>query len=151
METREKTALLCAAHISLMALAAAGTEVFLVLLALSARLAWAAWARAVFLALFSVLNAGLLVLDIVFYLRRKEVVYKACITLYVMFLFFGAVAYALLETGFFAVVRDEKLLEEYLERSGSWMTFLFTSLQFLQVVVLPIPSTVTVVAGTATT
>ncbi len=138
-----------AIHISLMALAAAGTEGFLVLCILSARLDWAQWLRLGTLIFASALNAGVLVLDIVCYLKRKEVVYKACITVYVMLIFFGAVVYALLQTGFFAVVRDEKLLEEYLERSGSWMTFLFTSLQFLQVVILPIPSTVTVVAGTA--
>lgn len=95
------------------------------------------------------LNLGLLIVDLVFYFRRKELVYKFCITAYITAVFFAVGLYILLVTGFLDIMRDEGSFEAYLERAGSWMTALFISLQFLQVVILPIPSTVTVVAGAA--
>ncbi len=105
---------------------------------------------------FSVALAGgaLLVLAIfvaalIFRLRGMETPDKLCITSYVTVAFFVVVAYVLLKTGFFSIVRDEAALQTYLERAGSWVSVAFTLLQFLQVVVLPIPSTVTVVAGAA--
>ncbi len=138
-----------AAHTILIVLAAAATEVFLVLSLMRFR---AAWGETYFLLAVigaSVLNAALCATDLVFYFLRKEIVYKACITAYVMAVFFSAILYALIRTGFFEVMRDQERLEAYLERSGSWMSVVFTVLQFLQVVILPIPSTVTVVAGAA--
>lgn len=40
-------------------------------------------------------------------------------------------------------------LREYIESSGNWAVWVFILFQFLQVVILPIPSTVTVMAGVA--
>lgn len=95
------------------------------------------------------LNVAILAVDIVFYCRKKEVVYKSCITLYILFVFISVGAYVLLRTGFFDVIRDKDKFEDYLKHTGGFMTALFILLQFLQVVILPIPSTVTVVAGSA--
>lgn len=97
----------------------------------------------------SLVNAALAAVEITFYFLKKELIYKFCITAYVLLLFIAVVAYILLRTGFLEIIRDEKSFEEYLERSGSWMSVLFITLQFLQVVILPIPSFVTVAAGTA--
>ena len=149
MDEKGKRALWSAIHIVCMVLAAAATQVFLILCLLYFRGRWADWLWWSAVAGVSVLNAGVLAADFVFYFLRKEVLYKGCITLYVMAVFFGAVAYALLATGFFEIMRDEDALEAYLERSGGWMGFVFTALQFLQVVILPIPSAVTVAAGAA--
>ncbi len=136
-------------HIILMSVAAIIAEVFIVLCLTYFIQKWheALWWTAIIS--MSVLNLALLIIDIVFYLRQKETIDKLCITIYVMVIFFAAVFYALLATGFMDIVRDEDSLEEYLARSGGWMGVVFTVLQFLQVVILPIPSTVTVVAGTA--
>lgn len=95
------------------------------------------------------LDLALFVLDIIFRIREKEPFYKICITIYLLAVFFAAILLVLLKTGFFEIVRDADAFQSYLERSGGWMRVLFIGLQFLQVVILPIPSAVTVVAGAA--
>lgn len=136
-------------HVILMALSAAAFEVFLLLC-----LAYFTdeWSEALFYTAMiggSLFNAAALAVDLIFYFLGKEAIYKSCITLYVFLLLAGAVVYVLLRTGFMDIARDEKQFEAFLERSGKWMAAVFILLQFLQVVVLPIPSTVTVVAGAA--
>ena len=97
----------------------------------------------------TVLNFLLMLADLLFFFFRKELWYKLCITAYVCADFAVIIFYVLLRTGFFDIMSDEEGLEAYLERSGKWMAIVFVVLQFLQVVILPIPSTVTVVAGAA--
>ena len=56
------------------------------------------------------------------------------------FVIFNAVCFfVLLKTGFMEIFQDEGSFEAYLEKSGNFMTVLFILLQFLQVVILPIP------------
>ena len=110
------------------------------------------WPSALWWTVFSLssaLNAALLTVDLVFYFLKKQVVYKCCIIAYILFVFLAVGMYVLLRTGFMEVMRDEGSFQAYIERAGGWMTALFILLQFLQVVILPIPSTVTVVAGAA--
>ncbi len=99
----------------------------------------------------TILNAVLLAVDYTAYYMKKQIVYRFCIILYVLAIFFAAIVYALIETGFLEVIRDDKKLEEYISRAGNagWMAIVFILLQFSQVVLLPIPSTVTVAAGSA--
>ncbi len=101
------------------------------------------------LSLSTALNIALTTVDLVFYFLRKQMVYKFCIISFIFLDFLLIGLYVLLKTGFMEVMRDEGSFQAYVERAGSWMTVLFIALQFLQVVILPIPSTVTVVAGTA--
>ncbi len=135
-------------HIIGILLAAALFETFLVL-SLRFFTDWAPWLFWTVAVLSTLVNAALLSVDLIFYFLKKQVVYKCCITAYVLFDFLLIGFYILLETGFLEIMRDEGSFASYIERAGSWMTALFISLQFLQVVILPIPSTVTVVAGTA--
>lgn len=83
----------------------------------------------------------------VFY--EKWIVVKAMISVYVLLLFFLILCWILLKTGFFKVVDSPEKLQQYLEKAGVWMPILYMILQFLQVVVLPIPSVVSTVAGVA--
>ncbi|MDE5548608.1 MAG: VTT domain-containing protein, partial [Clostridia bacterium] len=136
-------------HIACMLLAAGLYALFLILCVGLLRERWSGALCTATLVLGLILDAALLAVDIVFYCRKKEVIYKSCITLYVLFIFVFVGAYVLLRTGFFDVIRDKDKFEEYLKRTGGFMTALFILLQFLQVVILPIPSTVTVVAGSA--
>ncbi len=145
MTKNQKTAL----HIIIMFLVAATAELFLVL---CVQYFAGSWSKPLYLfALLggTALNAVLLALDITFYIVGKEVVYKACITAYMLILIFAVMFYILLRTGFFEIMQDKEEFSNFLERSGKWMAVVFVTLQFLQVVVLPIPSTVTVVAGAA--
>ncbi len=136
-------------HILFITLAAAVTQVFFLLCLYSVCGGWARWLYLTVLIGGTALNAGLYAFDIVSYFLEKEFWFKACIIAYVMLVFAGVVFYILLKTGFMEIAGDEELLEAYLERTGVWMSVLFVLLQFLQVVILPIPSTVTVVAGAA--
>ncbi len=97
----------------------------------------------------SVLNVALLFAAFLFRLFGKELAFKCCVTVYAFAVICAVMLYILLRTGFFAIVKDEEAFEAYLKRSGSWMSVVFIVIQFLQVVILPIPSTVTVVAGAA--
>lgn len=134
-------------HVVCLAILAA---LYLVLFVLSARAFRGVLSNALYYLILSggsVLGAGLLVTDYVTYFLGKQMIYRFCIIALVFLIFVAAVAYALIVTGFLEVIRDAKKLEEYIERSGSWMSCVFILLQFAQVVILPIPSTVTVVAG----
>ncbi len=134
-------------HVGCTVIAAVLFEVFLVL---CLHYFYGKWRQEFYLLALiggSIVNAAVFTVDLVFYFLKKEVVYKFCITAYILGIFFAVAFYILLSTGFFEIMNDEGAFEAYLERSGKWMTALFIALQFLQVVVLPIPSTVTVVAG----
>ncbi len=133
----------------LSALAAGVFQLFLVLCLLHLR---ERWGEAAFLSLVvagSVLNAALYAVQSVCYLKGKETVYKLLISCYVLLVLGAVILYILLRTGFMEIARDEEALKAYLERAGVWMGAAFIVLQYLQVVVLPIPSFVTVAAGTA--
>ncbi len=110
---------------------------------------WTPALRWTVFSLSTVLNVAILAVDLVFYFLRKQVVYKCCIIAYILFDFLLIGLFILLKTGFLEVMRDEGSFQAYIERAGAWMPVLFIVLQFLQVVILPIPSTVTVVAGAA--
>ena len=110
------------------------------------------WSEGVFIFTMTfgtVLNAAMFAVETAFFLKGSQLVYKAILSAYVLLVFALAVLLVLQKTGFFEIVRDAESLEEYLEKAGSWMSFAFIALQFLQVVILPIPSFVTVAAGSA--
>ena len=84
-----------------------------------------------------------------FVLSNKKTLAKTFLSLYILILFCLILIFVFQKTGFFAVVRDAEKLQAYLERAGMWMPLFYTVLQFLQVVVLPIPSVVSTVVGVA--
>lgn len=99
--------------------------------------------------LTAVLLSGLYGLCVWLVLARKEVLFKTLISLYILALFCLIVCFILQKTSFFAVIKDSDSLQAYLENSGAWMPIFYILLQYLQVVVLPIPSIVSTVAGVA--
>ena len=103
--------------------------------------------------LFSILAAALICIFCSFAvwatIKEKETFTKTFFSGYVLLLFVLVLIYILLKTGFFTVIRDEKLFEEYLKKAGVWMPLLYGVLQYLQVVILPIPSAVSTAAGVA--
>lgn len=101
--------------------------------------------------LFSGIYVGLILLIyglcVWFVLTKKnhglKISLSLCFFLSVTLLF----VYVLQKSGFFQVFQNSKLLQEYLEQSGAWMPVLYTLLQFLQVVVLPVPGVVSTAVG----
>lgn len=57
--------------------------------------------------------------------------------------------FILQKTGFLEIFQSPDRYKEYLESAGGWMPLLYIVLQYLQVVVLPIPGFVSTVAGVA--
>ena len=74
---------------------------------------------------------------------------KGVLSLYVFAVFTLIICFILQKTGFFEMIDTPEKLQEYLQKSGVWMPILYVILQFLQVVILPIPSIVSTVAGVA--
>ena len=136
-------------HILCLIVTAAIFQAMFVLAVATFRSSWSDILYLIVLTGGTVVNAVLLSVDLITYFLRKQIVYRFCIIAYILLIFAAAVAYAMLKTGFIEVLRDKDRLQDYLERSGSWMSVLFILLQFSQVVLLPIPSTVTVVVGSA--
>ena len=99
--------------------------------------------------LASVLLIGFFALSVWFVIREKEIWYKGALSVFICVLFALVVLFILQRTGFFNVIQDENTLQEYLATKGAWMPVVYTVLQYLQVVILPIPSVLSTVAGVA--
>lgn len=95
------------------------------------------------------LSIGYTVLTIVFIVREKKVIYRLLFSGYALILFFLFLLFIAQKTGFFALFQDEAAYREYLASAGIWMPLLYIVLQYLQVVVLPIPGIVSTLAGVA--
>ena len=133
----------------LLFLAGIALEVFCVLLSFLPSIAANERLQGLLLYGGSVLSLVILLIGIVGALRGKEVLAKTCFLAQILLLLAAVIFYVIIRTGFIEVIRDEEEFRAFLERAGVWMSLVFIVLQFLQVVILPIPSTVTVVAGSA--
>lgn len=110
------------------------------------------WVRAHFFICaiaYSSLNTLLCGTGIVLLFTGKTGAAKTVLSVFILVLFATVVWLILQRTGFFDAFSDAESIRAYLERAGIWMPLLYVLLQFLQVVVLPIPSLVSTVAGIA--
>ena len=98
---------------------------------------------------YSLVVISLCIMGICFAYTKKKSISKLMLSIFVLLLFAVSVGLILQKTGFFEVIQDAESLQAYLERAGVWMPILYVILQFLQVVLLPIPSIVSTVAGIA--
>lgn len=80
---------------------------------------------------------------------KKETVYKVTTTLLIGAFFCLVLLYLLLKMNFFGLVKDKEALADYLQKYGTWMPVVYVVLQFLQVVILPIPSVLSTAVGVA--
>jgi uncharacterized membrane protein YdjX (TVP38/TMEM64 family) len=84
-----------------------------------------------------------------FIATKKQTLFKMGVSVLIFFLFCLVLTFIFQKTGFFDIVKDEKTLQTYLSEKGAWMPILYIVLQYLQVVILPIPSVVSTLAGVA--
>ena len=99
--------------------------------------------------IFGTCSVVLFLLGLFVTFGRREGFSKGLLGLYVFILFALSSCFILQRTGFFEMIDTPEKLQEYLEKSGVWMPIFYIVLQFLQVVILPIPSIVSTVAGVA--
>ena len=82
-------------------------------------------------------------------IKGKNTLIRTLFTFYVFLVFCLIFTLVLQRTGFFVLFKDSNRLQEYIQKAGIWMPLFYILLQFLQVVILPIPSIVSTVAGVA--
>ncbi len=99
--------------------------------------------------LLGIANILLYILCAYFVLNGKERLMKSFLSGYVLLLVLLIIYLSLQGTGFFSVIQNEKALQEYLENMGAWIPVSYVILQFLQVIILPIPSVLSTVVGVA--
>lgn len=95
------------------------------------------------------LTIGYTFSTIVFIAKEKKTAYRLLFSGYALILFFLVLLYVAQKTGFFALFQDVAAYKEYLASAGIWMPLVYIALQYLQVVVLPIPGIVSTLAGVA--
>ena len=81
--------------------------------------------------------------------RDKERIVKAGLGIYILLATCLGLVFLLQITGFFAVFNDAERLQAYLEGAGAWMPIAYIALQFLQVIILPVPGIVSTAVGVA--
>lgn len=96
-----------------------------------------------------VLFVGLCFVSLVFVLYHREIWVKVSISVYLFLLCCLVFVFILQKTGFFRLINSTDGLQSYLEQTGAWMPILYVVLQYLQVILLPIPSVVSTMAGVA--
>jgi uncharacterized membrane protein YdjX (TVP38/TMEM64 family) len=100
---------------------------------------------------FTILSVALIygfcIVSVIFALKRKEGFTKSCLSIFIFLVFCLVLIYIFQRTGFFQIMQSSESLQAYLEQTGAWMPILYVVLQYLQVVILPIPSVVSTVAG----
>ena len=84
-----------------------------------------------------------------FLFLKKITLFRSLISGYALILLALILTFVLQKTGFFYVVKDAERFQEYLRGAGAWMPALYIVLQYMQVVLLPIPGFVSTAAGVA--
>lgn len=100
------------------------------------------WGTAAVLAL-------LLLLYFIFFALSKQVIYRLILCTFICLDFVAVIFYALSASGVLPKLTSIDALREYISGFGAWAVIIFILFQFLQVVVLPIPGSVSVGVGVA--
>lgn len=99
--------------------------------------------------IYGIAVVGIYLLSVLAVYKEKNGLTKALLTIELLALFSFLLWWILQKTGFFETFGDAEKLQGYLEKAGIWMPLFYIVLQFLQVVLLPIPSVVSTIAGLA--
>ena len=105
--------------------------------------------KGIFIALAIGVLFTLCALAIYSILMEKTALKKSLLGIYLIILACEILIFILQKTGFFRLVDSSEKLQEYLQKSGAWMPVVYIALQFFQVIILPIPSVVSTIAGVA--
>ncbi len=105
--------------------------------------------QTLFLILSVLATVGSFFLSVFFIVKGLKTATKTFIGGYFFLLFSLTTLFILQRVGFFQIVKDEETFKEYIRKAGAWMPVIYIVFQFLQVVVLPVPSIVSTVAGVA--
>ena len=86
---------------------------------------------------------------IVFYILNKQAIYRLIFCMLIFLCLAGAVFFAICATGVIKKIGSINALRDYIAEFGSMAVILYILFCFLQVLILPVPGSVTVAAGVA--
>lgn len=101
------------------------------------------------LSLSLALIIALLLTYIIFYIFDKKAIYRLILCVLIFLCIAGAVFFAVCATGIIGKITSIEALRDYISEFGNWAVILFILFCFLQVIILPVPGSVTVAAGVA--
>lgn len=101
------------------------------------------------LSLSLALISALILAYIIFYIFDKKVIYRLILCTLICLSIAGAVFFAICATGIIKKIGSIDALRDYISQFGNMAVFLYILFSFLQVVILPIPGSVTVATGVA--
>ncbi|MBE7089119.1 MAG: TVP38/TMEM64 family protein [Clostridiales bacterium] len=85
----------------------------------------------------------------IFYLFNKKTIYRLITITLLFFAFASVVFYIICATDLINKITGIESLREYISNAGNMAVILFVVFQFLQVIILPVPGSVSVAAGVA--
>ena len=91
----------------------------------------------------------LVILTAVFYLMKKQSLYRLILCALIFADICGIVFFTICATGIITKINSIQALRDYIAQFGNMAVFLFILFCFLQVIVLPVPGSVAVAAGVA--
>lgn len=94
-----------------------------------------------------ILSILLYVTMVVTFFFHIDAVHKSIFTLFVCAVIGLIGLYIMQKTGFYDTINSQEKLTAWIKTFGAWPPIIYTFIQFLQVCVLPIPSTVTIGIG----
>ena len=86
---------------------------------------------------------------ILFYICGKQSLYRLTVCIMVFADICAVVFFTLCATGLFRKINSVEALRQYIQQAGKLATLIFILFSFLQVVLLPVPGSIAVAAGTA--
>lgn len=92
---------------------------------------------------------ALLALYIIFFALSKQVIYRFILCALICLDLVAVLFYALSATDVLSKITSVEKLREYIASFGAWAVIIFIVFQFLQVVILPVPGSVSVGVGVA--
>ncbi len=101
------------------------------------------------LAVTGVILAIIMVAGILFYLFEKQSAYRMCVCALVLLDIFAVLFFVICALGLLGMISDVESLRDYIQKSGRMAAVIYIIFSFLQVVLLPVPGSVTVAAGVA--
>ena len=94
-------------------------------------------------------TSALILVYLIFYILDKKAVYRLILCVLIFLCIAGAVFFAICATSIIKKITSIEALRDYISEFGNMAVFLFILFSFLQVIILPVPGSVTVAAGVA--
>lgn len=86
---------------------------------------------------------------ILFYILKKQSLYRLTVCILAFLAMFAILFFALCAAGLLGKINSVESLREYISKSGKMAAIIYILFSFLQVIILPVPGSVTVAAGVA--